>query len=58
MNLIMSTDSYKPSHWLQYPPKTEYIYSYLEARGGVLPETLFYSLSAILKKRLCIEYME
>lgn len=50
MNLIMSTDSYKPSHWLQYPPKTEYIYSYLEARGGVLPETLFYSLSAILKK--------
>ncbi|WP_323373096.1 nicotinamide phosphoribosyltransferase domain-containing protein [Pasteurella multocida] len=26
LNLILNTDSYKASHWLQYPPNTEYIF--------------------------------
>jgi Nicotinamide phosphoribosyltransferase, N-terminal domain len=30
-NLIMDTDSYKASHWLQYPPQTTAMYSYLES---------------------------
>ena len=33
-NFILNTDSYKTSHWLQYPPNTEYVSSYIEARGG------------------------
>ena len=33
-NLILKTDSYKITQWPQYPDKTEYITSYVEARGG------------------------
>ena len=33
MSIITNTDSYKASHFLQYPPGTEYISSYIEARG-------------------------
>lgn len=32
-NIITDTDSYKLSHWLQYPPGTERVYSYVAARG-------------------------
>ena len=32
-NIILNTDSYKASHWLQYPPNTEYVVSYIESRG-------------------------
>lgn len=33
MSLIMNCDSYKASHFLQYPPNTTHISSYIEARG-------------------------
>lgn len=33
-NILLSTDSYKLSHYKQYPPGTEYIYSYIEPRKG------------------------
>jgi len=49
MNFIMDVDSYKISHWLQFPPKTEYIFSYFESRGGKFQETLFFGLQYILK---------
>jgi nicotinamide phosphoribosyltransferase len=32
-NIILTSDSYKISHWKQYPPNTEYVYSYFESRG-------------------------
>jgi len=32
-NIILTSDSYKISHWKQYPPGTEYVYSYFESRG-------------------------
>lgn len=32
-NLALDTDSYKVTHYLQYPPDTKYISSYIEARG-------------------------
>lgn len=32
-NLILHADSYKYSHYLQYPPGTTYISSYIEPRG-------------------------
>lgn len=31
-NLLLMTDSYKSSHWLQYPEGTEYVSSYIESR--------------------------
>ncbi len=52
MNLILDTDSYKASHFLQYPPNTTYMFSYLESRGGKYPCTLFFGLQYILKKYL------
>mmetsp|Transcript_35370 Transcript_35370/g.77388 ORF Transcript_35370/g.77388 Transcript_35370/m.77388 type:complete len:524 (+) Transcript_35370:96-1667(+) len=32
-NIILMSDSYKLSHYKQYPPGTEYVYSYFESRG-------------------------
>ena len=51
-NLILNTDSYKASHWLQYPPQTEATFFYVESRGGVYERTLFFGLQAILKEYL------
>lgn len=48
-NLILDTDSYKASHYLQYPPGTTGIYSYLESRGGKYNSTVFFGLQYILK---------
>jgi nicotinamide phosphoribosyltransferase len=47
------TDSYKVSHWKQYPPKTTGVFSYLEARrGGEFDEVTFFGLQYILRKYL------
>jgi nicotinamide phosphoribosyltransferase len=51
-NLILDVDSYKASHWLQYPPRTTGLYSYLESRGGKYSETIFFGLQYILKQYL------
>lgn len=37
MNPLLMTDSYKLSHFSQYPEGTEYVYSYIEARKGNYP---------------------
>ncbi len=52
-NIILNTDSYKASHWLQYPPGTEYVFSYIESRGGESDKTVFFGLQAAM-----IEYLE
>ncbi len=52
-NLILNTDSYKTSHYLQYPPGAEYVSSYIESRGGRWPSTLLFGLQAYLKEYLC-----
>lgn len=51
-NLILNTDSYKASHYLQYPAETEKVFSYIESRGGILPETVFFGLQILLKEYL------
>lgn len=51
-NVIMDSDSYKTSHWMQYPPGTEYVYSYLESRGGMFDRTVMYGLQYDLKRYL------
>lgn len=51
-NIILLTDSYKLSHWKQYPPKTEKVYSYFESRGGQFKLNVFFGLQAIIKKYL------
>lgn len=49
-NPILDTDSYKASHWLQYPPGTTGMFSYIESRGGKYPATVFFGLQMILKE--------
>lgn len=51
-NIILNTDSYKLSHYCQYPPGTEYIYSYIESRGGEYDRTVFFGLQAFIKEYL------
>ncbi len=51
-NIILDTDSYKASHFLQYPPRTTRLFSYLESRGGKYPATRFFGLQYILKRYL------
>lgn len=51
MNTILATDSYKLTHWNQYPAGTEGVYSYLEAREGAqYPATVFFGLQPILQQ--------
>lgn len=57
MNIILNTDSYKASHFLQYPPDTMAISSYIEARGvsksfPQVDKTVFFGLQAFLKEYL------
>jgi nicotinamide phosphoribosyltransferase len=47
-NLALTTDSYKPSHFLQYPPETDALFAYFESRGGKFPATLAVGLRAIV----------
>jgi nicotinamide phosphoribosyltransferase len=56
-SIILNTDSYKTSHFEQYPPLTEKINSYIEARGiddsfPRVKSTLFFGLQMFIKKYL------
>jgi len=51
-NPITDTDSYKASHWLQYPPDVTSMYSYFESRGGRYPYTVFFGLQYYLLEYL------
>lgn len=51
-NIILNSDSYKYSQFNQYPQGTEYIYSYIESRGGVHDATVFFGLQAFIKEYL------
>jgi nicotinamide phosphoribosyltransferase len=47
------TDSYKLSHFNQYPKGTERVFSYLEARSGAqFPQTMFFGLQYLIKMYL------
>ena len=51
-NIILLTDSYKVSHYKQYPAGTTQIYSYFESRGGQFENLTFFGLQNYL-----IEYL-
>ncbi|MFM0736177.1 nicotinate phosphoribosyltransferase [Paraburkholderia xenovorans] len=52
-NPILNTDSYKASHYLQYPPEATAMFSYIESRGGRYDRTLFFGLQMLIKEYLC-----
>ena len=49
LNPILNTDSYKLTHWWQYPPNTRFIYSYLCSRGGFFDHAEVAGLQYIVK---------
>ncbi len=49
---ITRTDSYKVSHYLQYPKDAEIVYSFFESRGGDFPTVTFFGLQYYLKRYL------
>ncbi|MBB6098702.1 nicotinamide phosphoribosyltransferase [Deinobacterium chartae] len=51
-NILIDTDSYKASHFLQYPPGLERLHAYLESRGGQYPYVRFFGLQYILQRYL------
>lgn len=51
-NIILNTDSYKVSHYLQYPEGTKHVFSYIESRGGEYDATVFFGLQGFIKKYL------
>ena len=51
-NLILNTDSYKASHFLQYPPGTTHVSSYIETRGGDYEKAIFFGLQMFIKEYL------
>lgn len=58
-NIILKSDSYKYSQWLQYPQKITKMYSYFESRGGEAGkyshnQVQFFGLQYYLQKYLSI----
>jgi len=52
-NICMLTDSYKMTHWRQYPPGTTNVYSYFESRDGARwRKTVFFGLQYFLQRYL------
>ncbi|KAG7279600.1 hypothetical protein CRUP_011693 [Coryphaenoides rupestris] len=54
-NLLLATDSYKITHYKQYPADVSHIYSYFECRckkGSPFSEVVFFGLQYLLKKYL------
>lgn len=51
-NIILNVDSYKASHYLQYPPNTSEVSSYIEARGGQFKKSVFFGLQMFIKEYL------
>ncbi|KAK6473964.1 nicotinamide phosphoribosyltransferase-like [Huso huso] len=52
-NFLLATDSYKITHYKQYPPDINKVYSYFECRrrkGDRFKEVVFFGLQYLLKK--------
>lgn len=52
MNNILISDSYKSSHFKFYPPEVTGIFSYLESRGGLYKDIVFFGLQGFIKDYL------
>jgi nicotinamide phosphoribosyltransferase len=57
-SVVLNTDSYKLGMYLMYPPKTEYVFSYGESRGGKFPDTTMFGLQIFLKDVLSKQVTE
>lgn len=51
-NVIINTDAYKTTHYLQYPENAGQISSYIESRGGTYDEVVSFGMQAFIKEYL------
>lgn len=51
-NIILNTDAYKTSHFLQLPPGAAQMCSYIESRGGDYDQVVSFGLQAFIKEYL------
>jgi len=51
-SIVLRTDSYKFSHFKQYPKNTTKVFSYIEARGGKYADAQFFGLQYLIKEYL------
>jgi nicotinamide phosphoribosyltransferase len=51
-NILLMSDSYKSSHFVQYPEGAQFVSSYIESRGGKWDRTVFFGLQMFLKEYL------
>ncbi len=51
-SLVLNTDSYKSSMFRQYPENTEFVFSYIESRGGIYDETVVAGVLPVIKEYL------
>lgn len=49
-NFILFADSYKYSHWVQYPENTTNMFKYIESRGGKYDNVLFVGLQIFIQQ--------
>lgn len=53
-NIPLLTDSYKISHYKQYPAGTSQIYSYFESRGGRFDAISFFKRAQTHRNHECL----
>lgn len=51
-SIVLRTDSYKYSHYLQYPKNTTKVFSYIESRGGKYEKSVFFGLQYLIQEYL------
>ena len=59
-NPLLNTDSYKLSHYLQYPPGTVDVFSYVEARGSKIKgcdEVVFFDECYHRSREFCCKHL-
>jgi len=49
-NPLLNTDSYKVSHYMQYPSDAQFISSYIESRGGKWKKTVFFGMQMFIEQ--------
>ena len=56
--IIYLADSYKYSHFGQYPATAKYITSYIESRGGPFEEAVFFGLQGFINAYMTVPITE
>lgn len=51
-SILLNTDSYKASMFVQYPENTQTVYSYIESRGGKYDELVLFGVQAFIEEYL------